>query len=74
MIYLLLFTYIIKLYQKRKYIYQRFLLERYLYNFHFDKIKIINNYHHMYKNKNHLIYKKGELLREKDILKQIFTK
>ena len=74
MIYIILATYIIKFYQIRKYIYHKFLLERYLYNFNFAKTKIIKNYHNMYKNKKHLIYNKGELLREKDILKQIFTK
>ena len=71
-IYFILFTYLIKFYQKRKYIYQKFLLERYLYDFSFKKTKIINNYQHMYKDKKHLIFKNGKLYKEKTILNKIF--
>ena len=74
MIYILLTTYTIKLYQKRKYIYNKFLLERYLYNIKFDVIKIIKNNNNMYKNRTHIIKKKNIIISETDALKQIFTK
>ena len=73
MTYLLLFTYLIKFYKKRKFIYQRFLLERYLYNLEFNKIKIIKNYKNMYKDKKHLIFNKNKYLKEEEILKRIFN-
>ncbi len=73
-IYFLLLTYIIKFYQKRKYLYHRFLLERYLYKFKFEKTKIIKDYNHMYKNKKHLIGKKNKLEKEEEFLKKIFQK
>ena len=73
MIYLLLLTYLYKFYQKRKYLYHRFLLERYLYKINFKQIKIIKNYHFMYKNRTHLLIENNHYIQEKDFLKKIFT-
>ena len=71
-IYIILITYIIKFYQKRKYLYQRFLIERYLYHFQFKKTKIIKNYNKMYKNNSHIIKEKNKYIKEKDLLKELF--
>lgn len=69
MIYLILITYIYTFYKQRKYIYNKFLLERYLYNIKYPKIKIINNYNKMYKNKSHII----QNTKESEYLKKIFN-
>ena len=74
MIYILLLTYIIKLYQNRCILYQRFLIERYLYNYNQYKTKKINNYHYMHKNKKHLIYNGKKYIKEKDFLQIYFQK
>lgn len=73
MIYLILLGYIYDLFQKRKYLYNKFLLERYLYNIKYPKVKIINNYHKMYKNKNHIIYNNKKYIEESNYLKKIFS-
>ena len=44
-----------------KYIYNKFILERYLYEFNYKKKVIINNINKMYKNKKH-IFKLGKTL------------
>ena len=73
-IYFILLSYIIKFYQKRKYLYNRLLLERYLYHIHFPKIKIIKNYKLMYKNKSHFILYNKKIKSENDLLNQLFKK
>ena len=73
MIYSILFGYIYDLFKKRKYLYNRFLLERYLYNIKYKKIKIINRYDKMYKNKSHIIYNDKKYIEESKYLKMIFS-
>ena len=74
MILILLLTYLYQFYQKRKYLYQKFLLERYLYAIKYPKTKIITNIHKMYKNKNHLFYYHNHYIKEKDYLNILFKK
>ena len=74
MIMILLFTYLYKFYQKRKYLYYKFLLERYLYNIEYSKVKVINNIKKMYKNKSHFIIENNYFLREKEALNNLFKK
>ncbi|MEG2322336.1 MAG: site-2 protease family protein [Bacilli bacterium] len=62
----------IKLFIKRKYYYNRFLLERYLYDFKFKKEKIINDINKMAKEKKHLFYLAKKYYSEKEILTKMF--
>ncbi len=68
----ILFDNIIKYYQYSDYLYYRFLLERYLHNFNFKKLKIIKNKNKMYKNCRHLIKSQDKYVTEKEYLKKIF--
>ena len=72
MVMILLFTYIYKFFVNRKYLYRRFLLERFLYDIEYDKIKIINKIKNMYKNKTHLININNTYIKEKKILSTLF--
>lgn len=74
MIMFLLLTYIYKFYKNQKYLYNRFLLERYLYNIEYPKKKIIKNIKNMFKNKTHLINISDTYIEEKIYLTKIFTK
>lgn len=65
---------IYKFYYQIKYIYNRFLLERYLYNINYKCKKIINNETKMYREKSHLIIKNGKITTEKSFLNNFFGK
>lgn len=60
-----------KYYKQLKYIYNKFILERYLYKFNYNKLKIINNKNKMYKNKLHIFKIDNKYIKEKDYLKKI---
>ncbi len=65
---------ITKEHQQINYSYNKFLLERYLNNYHFKKSKIINNKEKFYRNNYHLI-KIGDIYyKERDFLKKIYKK
>lgn len=57
---LVMFFKIIKIYQKRYFYYERMLLERYLYNYHFSKIKNIHSINSFYRDNFHYINFKDE--------------
>jgi aminopeptidase N len=57
-------------FQKRYYYYNRFLLERYLHQYDFTKIKNIKSIKEFYRDKKHFI----NFRREKDVLRQYFQK
>lgn len=61
-------------YKEIDYIYNRFLLERYLYNFNYKKVKVIDKKNKMYKNRKHFFINKGKIVSEKDYLREIFKK
>ena len=61
---------IIKSIKDIKYCYHRFLVERYLYNFNYNKIKITKDIYSFYRECNHYI----EFNKEKDYLKKYFKK
>ena len=65
---------IYKFYNEMSYIYNRFLLERYLYNINYKKKIIIDNENKMYKNKNHIFIKSGKIIGEKEYLMKFFNK
>lgn len=68
-IFLILFK-VFEEYKKINYIYNKFLLERYIYNLKFKKIKIIKNIDELYRDKKHVISNKTE----KKYLKEYFLK
>ena len=65
---------IYKFYKDISYIYNRFILERYLYNFNYKNNKIINNKNKMYKNKHHIFNINNNLIEEKEYIKSFFEK
>ena len=75
-IFILIFIFLIirvnKLSKNIKNIYNKFLLERYIHEFKFNKVKIINNIYKMKKDYRHIIYKDNNYITEKNILSEIF--
>ena len=61
-------------YKNLEYIYNKFLLERYLYKIAYLKKKIIKNKKKMYKNKSHYFYINNQLLKEDDYLRSVYSK
>ena len=59
---------IIKYYKNINYIFNKFLLERYLYKISYKKIKKINKIDNMYRDKYHIIKEKKGYLTEKQAL------
>ena len=55
-----------------KYLYNKFLFERYLYKFKFKKTKIINNKNNMMRDYNHIIREKNKYIKEYDFLLKLF--
>lgn len=64
---------LIKYFQELNYLFNKFLLERHLYNFKFPKSKVINKITHMYKNKYNIIKDKKNYFTEKEYLKQKYN-
>ena len=69
-----LIIYNYKFIKQLKYIYNKFLLERYLYNINYPKIKIINNGNKMYKNNSHIIKVNNNYITEKKYLSKYYFK
>ena len=67
---IVLFIKLIRDYKNRFYYYNKFLLERYLNNYNFKKIKNINNINEFYKDKIHYV----NFIKEKDYLAKYFSK
>ena len=65
---ILLLIKFIKIYKNRYFYYHRLLLERYLYNYHFSKIKNIRNIDSLYRDKYHYI----NFIKEENYLKNYF--
>ena len=59
---------------KIEYVYNKYLLERYLNNYNFKNSKIINNINNLYRDNNHLIYENNTYYREKEYLEKIYRK
>lgn len=69
-----LFLKIIKEYHNLPFLYQKFLLDRYLNDYHFNDTKIIKNINNFYCHKNHLLNIENKYIWEKDFLKKIYKK
>lgn len=67
---------IIEEHKNHRYYFNKFIFERYLYNFDFKKVKIIkgNNVNKMYKDKKHVFKLKGRHITEKKLLKTKFDR
>ncbi len=61
-------------YKKIEYIYNKFILERYLYNINYKSLKMINDKNKMYKNKIHLFKINNKIIQEKQFLSDFFNK
>ena len=71
---ILLVVLMIKEYKKIDIIYQKFLLERYLNNYHFKRKRIITNEKYFYRNLNHIIKLGDNYYLEKDYLRKKYEK
>lgn len=58
---------------KENILYQKFLLERYLYNYSYKKKKIINNINNMYRYKNNIIKENNIKYSEKEYLSKKYN-
>ena len=65
---------IIKYYKQTKYIFNKFLLERYIYKITYPKTKKINKIGNMYKEKYHILKEKNGYITEKKALTQKFQR
>ena len=74
MIMIILLTYLYKFFMERKYLYNRLLLERYLYNIEYNSIKVIRNIKNIYKNRTHIININNTYIKEKKYLSILFKK
>lgn len=74
LVFIFIFTKIIEEYKKRKYYYNKFLLERYINKYNFKKLKKINNINDMMKEKRHIFKYNGQYITEKEFLKKIYKK
>ena len=63
---------IIKYYKQLKYIFNKFLLERYIYKITYNKTKKINKINHMYKEKYHILKENNTYITEKQALSHKF--
>ena len=59
---------------KIDYIYNKYLLERYLNNYNFRSNRIINNIDKLYRDKNHIIHTNNKYYRENEYLEKIYKK
>ena len=65
---------IYKFYKDISYIYNRLILERYLFKFNYKKKVIIKNKDKMYKNRVHIFNDNGKLMNEKEYISTFFEK
>lgn len=65
---------IIKYQKQLKYIFNKFLLERYIYNITYNKTKKINKINHMYKEKYHILKENNTYITEKQALSHKFRR
>ena len=70
----LIFVKLIDAYKKRGYYYNKFKLERWLKNYRFNKLKIINNVDKMMRDKRHLIRFRNNYVTERELLNRYFIK
>lgn len=72
MMFIFLFMEVNKYYQEKDLMFNKFLLERYLNEFKFEKEKVINNVSKMKKDYRHLFYINNKYMTENTFLKKMF--
>lgn len=65
---------LIKYHKELNHLFNKFLLERYIYNLTFKKRKKVNNIKHMYKEKTHILKTNNEYITEKQVLIRKFKR
>lgn len=65
---------LVKYHRQLKYVFNKFLLERYIYKITYDKTKKINKIDYMYKEKYHILKDKNTYITEKQALSNKFKK
>lgn len=55
-------------------LFNRFILERYLYHYQYKNPKIIKKIGNMYKNKSHIFYNNKKYIKESDYIRRLFLK
>ena len=68
----ILINYLYSYIKNINYLYNRFLLEKYLYKTKYNNKKIIKNYNKMYRNTNHIIKNNDKYIKEEDFLIKMF--
>lgn len=61
-------------YNNIKYIFNKFLFERYLYKIKYKKTKTVENINYFYKERTHLLKNKNKYIKESEILAKMFDK
>lgn len=74
LLFILLMIKIIEEDRKKNYIFEKFLLERYLKKINYHKIKKIRHIDEFMRNKRHILYKNGQYYSEREILRRKFEK
>lgn len=69
---LFLFLKVLDEHKNHKYMYNKFLFERYIYNIKFSKIKRIDNIKNFYRECKHIIKSNNKYISENNILKKLF--
>ena len=72
LMFVFLLSKVLEEYKKRKYYFNKFILERFLKNYNFSKTVYINKVKDMKKEKKHILYKDNKYYTEKQFLKKIF--
>lgn len=69
---ILIFSEILIYLKRQDFLYNRFLLERYMNKFNYNKFKVIKRKDLMYKDKRHIVFYNGKYITEKDYLNERF--
>ena len=56
--------------KQQDYLYNKFLLERFLFNFSFYRVRVIKNKNNFYRGKRHVLYKDFKYVTEREYLKE----
>ena len=70
----ILISYLYNFCKKLKYLYNKFLLERYIYHIKYDKVVVINDGSKLYKDRSHVIKKNNRYVKEDKYLKEYFSR
>lgn len=72
MMFFFLLTKIMEEFRKRKYYYNKFVLERYIHHYYFNKYKSVGDIKEMMRERGHIFKKNGKYITEKQFLKKIY--